>query len=115
MPDDLQTICGELAAKVPTEPGAEFDFTEDLLPTPPLQLTSDKLFIAKHVKRYGGFYAVDSLWFHSYQITYRRLALLILAAVFHAKQAPIRLDLTHPASDIKHLMLDYDYKDFGWR
>src|SRR5436190_6484866 len=108
MPDDLQTIYGELASKVPIEPEAEFDLTEDLFPGPPAQLVTDRLLIEKHNYRYGGYYAVDSLWFHAHYSTFRHLGLLILASMFQNKEAAIRLDLTFPASDIKHLMLEYN-------
>ncbi len=62
---------------------------------------------------------MDSLWFYANYSTYRQFALLTLSAMFHDKSTSIRLDLLHPASDIRHIMLEYNYRDYndnsGWR
>jgi hypothetical protein len=55
-------------------------------------------------------YRVDALWFHAQPATYRQLGLLLLAVVFAAAPDRIQLELTHRASDIKHLLIDYPYR-----
>ena len=112
MVDDLSKLFGELAAKVPVEPDGTFDFSSELLPVSPEHMAIDKLVIQKSRYRYGGYYQVDLLWFHADPEIYRLLALLILSKMFHAEPKLIQLDLAHPASDIKHLMLEYSYETF---
>jgi hypothetical protein len=54
-------------------------------------------------------YRADSLQFQAIWETYRHLGLLILAVVFHKQPAQARLNLSHPASDIKQLVVEYEY------
>jgi hypothetical protein len=116
MPESLEDIFGELARQVPTAPGETFEFTADVLPVPPVNLSTNRMFIQKVQYRYSGYYQVDSLWFHAYHDVSRQLGLLTLSAMFHSHPyTPIRLDLTHPASDIHHLMFEYRYTEFEWR
>jgi hypothetical protein len=116
MPESLEEIFGELAKQVPITPGETFDFTADVLPAPPMHLATNRMFVQKIQYRYSGYYQVDSLWFHAHHDAFRQLGLLTLAAMFHSHPyTPIRLDLTHPGSDIHHLMFEYSYTEFEWR
>lgn len=111
---DLDDIFGKLAKRVPVTPGRTFSFTKDNLPIPPPQLASDKIVVQKVQYRYSGFYQVDSVWFYAQYTTFRQLALLFLSATFHAEPEVVRLDLTHSASSVKHIIIEYNYKDRGW-
>jgi hypothetical protein len=109
---DLAEHFGELAAQVPVTPNESFDFTAELLPVSPELIETNRIVIKKSKYRYGGYYQVDLLWFYAEPETYRHLALLLLSCMFHAEPKPIRLHLTHPESEIKHVMLPYNYEEF---
>lgn len=115
MTDDLAALYADPASQIPETPEEEFDFTEEILVVPPAQLSIGNLLVEKHQYRYGGYYAVDSVWFHARHDTFRQLALLVLASIFHAEPSPVRLDLTHTAAGIKHILLEHNYKEDGWR
>jgi hypothetical protein len=98
---------------VPRTPGKSFDVTADLLPPAPTKITSDGLVILKSKYRYGGYYQVDLLWFYAEPEEYRLLALLLLSRLFHPHSKPTELSMTHLDSEIKTLMLDYNYETNG--
>jgi hypothetical protein len=109
---DLATHFGPLSQRLPTrtdEPQPIL-LAGPTLPAPNLHLTSDQLIIHKRFHQYWPSYRVDALSFHAEPATYRQLGLLLLAVVFAAAPDRIQLELTHPASDIKHLLIDYPYR-----
>jgi hypothetical protein len=81
-----------------------------LLPPAPAHVTSSSLVVLKSKYRYGGYYQVDLLWFYAEPEEYRLLALLLLSRIFHPQSAPTELSLMHPSTEIKYLMLDYNYE-----
>lgn len=72
---------------------------------PPPHLSTRALVIQRTVNDWLGLYRADMLIFQARKETLRHLGVLILAALFHRHRSETRLDLLHPASDIKHLVL----------
>lgn len=103
---DLQRLFGEAAEKVPTSEEESHVFTAGTLTTAPPQLVTDGLYIKKTAHEYGYGYEVDLLMFHARKETYRLLGLLFLSVVFDPEPKAVSLELTHPASDIKHFLID---------
>lgn len=110
MSDDLERLFAELAAKLPTSPDEELELTSATLPRPSAHLTTDQLSIEKGLHDYNGVFRADVVLFHADKSTYRHLGLLILAVVFHTMQEAVEIDLTHPASVIKRLVVESPYK-----
>lgn len=113
MPCDLDTIYGQLSRTLPTRSDGSQTIllSAQTLPVPPLQLTSDRLVITTRVHTHSPSYRADALWFQARPLAYRQLGLLLLSVVFAPAPDRIQLDLTHPASEIKHLLIDYPYRD----
>ncbi len=64
------------------------------------------LYIEKGVHDYNGYFRADIVLFHAHKATYRQLGLLILAVVFHTLPETVEIELTHPASAIKRLIVE---------
>jgi hypothetical protein len=103
---DLQRLFGESAAATPTTEDESFVFTTGTLPAAPPRLFTDGLYIKKTAHAYEYGYEVDLLRFHARKETYRLLGLLFLSVVFDPEPKAVSLELTHPASDIKHFLID---------
>lgn len=58
-------------------------------------------------------FRADALWFYACEQTYRQLGLLILAVVFQPDVPGVDLELTHPASDIRHLCITYEHPNLN--
>lgn len=112
---DLERIFGELAAQLPTSfSGNDCNtFTSRDLPVPLVRLLSDRLYIHKRAHQYHEYYSyqVDSLYFFAHKETYQHLGLLMLAVLFHPQPSEVVIELIHPASDIKNLILVYEHGD----
>src|SRR5262245_49038061 len=106
---DLERIFGELATTVPTDKDESFIFSSQNLPIPPTQLTTDSLYIEKHFQDYAYSHRIDSLMFHAHKEAYRNLALLIFAITFVRQSYVVHVTLTHPASQIKNLIIENAY------
>ncbi len=111
---DLAILFGSMSQMMPTAPD-ETDprlFSAQILPPPPLQLQTDQLIIKRrfHEDSLGSHTPV--LCFQADKVTYRRLGLLLLSITFAAAPDCVQLDLTHPVSDIKHLLIDYPYRSY---
>jgi hypothetical protein len=113
MPCDLDTIYGQLSQTLPTRSDGSQTLllSAQTLPAPPLQLTSDRLVITTRVHTHAPSYRADALWFQARPLVYRQLGLLLLSVVFAPAPDRIQLDLTHPASDVTQLLIDYPYRD----
>jgi hypothetical protein len=79
------------------------------LPIPPVELNTDQLLVARLQHGYNDCYRADALWFQARKQTYTYLGLLILAVLFHPEPTSVHIALHHPASDIKHLLVEYAY------
>ncbi len=84
-------------------------FSARLLPLPPRDMVTDRLIIAKTTHNYDSHWQTEALHVQAHKETYRQLGLLILAVVFHETPAQVHLTLTHPVSDIKHLIVEFEY------
>ncbi len=114
--DTLEEYFGRQAEAVPTAittPEAYYEFSASTLLPPPEQLTTGRLYIGRGISAYDEYFAVDQLIFHAHKETLRRLALLILAAVFHPEREVVRLSLTHPASALKALIIACEGQPFS--
>jgi hypothetical protein len=109
---ELVNIFRELESKIPTSTDELFTFSAEVLPVPPLQITSERIFIKKSEHHYGS-YRTDLLWICAHKKTYRYLGLLTLAVLFHPEPSKVKLNLVHPESDIKNLIIEYEYEELG--
>jgi hypothetical protein len=55
-------------------------------------------------------FRADSIHVHAHKPTYRLLGLLIMAVVFHGEPDEVQIELTHPASTIKLLIVESPYR-----
>lgn len=110
---DLKTVFGGTAQRVPNSTDDNFVFSSQTLPIPPVYMETERLLVRRTHHDYNGWFRADALWFQAHRSTYKNLALLILSMIFHAEPNRVFLELTHPASDIKHLVIEYEHK--GWR
>jgi hypothetical protein len=109
---DLERVFGELSRVIPAsiaDRDHNFLFTAETLPQPPAHMETDRLYIAKGIHDYDSCFRADALWWFATKDTYTHLALLILAVLFHPEPDKVDVRLTHPASEIKHLIVEYEY------
>jgi len=113
MARDLETTFGLLAERVPTGPVGDIDFVLSAgdLPAPPASLDTDRLIVHRRWHGYNADYRADSLWFQASRETYRQLGLLILSVLFHEQPAQVRLAVCHNRSDIRQLIVEYEYPE----
>lgn len=108
----LEDSFGELAAELPTSfDSNHYILSSQNLPVSPPRLASDRLYIQKCTHGYGDSHRVDSLNFFAHKETYQHLGLLIMAVVFHPQPREVIIELTHPASEIKNLVVEYEHRD----
>jgi hypothetical protein len=107
---DLERLFADLGANLPTSADEELALASASLPLPPAHLATDQLYIEKSLHDYNGYFRADVVLFHARKVTYRQLGLLILAVVFHTLPEPVEVDLTHPASAIKRLIVESPYQ-----
>ena len=108
---DLERMFGGIVGTIPTLPTGddEFVFSTRTLPVPPAEMVTDRLILTKTTHNYYPAWRVDALWMQAHRRTCRQLGLLILAVVFHEMPARVHVALTHPSSDIKHLVIEFEY------
>ncbi len=108
---DLEKVFGELANGVPSSPTANvnFIFSAEILPVSPTQMVTDRLLIRKATHSYNDYDLRDALWFYAHKNTYRNLALLILSVIFHSELPRVQIEITHPKSDIKYLVIEFEH------
>jgi len=116
---DLKSIFGELAKQVPTATtgNERFLFSPQNLPVPDSELQTDQLVIKKHRHFYGislsdkleANFPVDNISVQAQKETYKNLGLLILSVLFHPEPQQVHLNLLHPDSEIKHLVVKFEY------
>jgi hypothetical protein len=107
---DLNAIFGGLASRVPDGPPGygEFVFHQQILPVPPVSLTSDRIVIRKGVHYYNSCYRADGLETFLSAQTSRELGLFLLACGFHGPGETTTLTLSHPESDIRRIVVTAD-------
>jgi len=107
---DLERVYGDVARTVPTGEDDAFTVSAETLPQAPERPATDRLIVRKAIHWYHAYAnaRVDALIFEAQKPTYRLLALALLARIFHAEPREIHLELTHPHSEIRALVLDFD-------
>lgn len=110
---DLEGIFDDLGSRLPTIHDNSYCIvlSSENLPIPPTHLTSDRLYIQKGIHQYGYSYRVDALDFYAHKETYTYLGLLFLAALFNPQPSEVVVELTHSASDIKNLVIEYQHRE----
>ncbi|AKF06673.1 hypothetical protein [Sandaracinus amylolyticus] len=100
----------EATAHVVAEPERKVVFTRDAIPPPPSRVALGRLVILRGHHAYHGYTQsqCDALHLLAERETCRALGLLLLARLFHPSGTPARIELTHPASEVRALLLDYD-------
>lgn len=113
---DLERVFGNTADIVPTSPTGELEyvFSQSTLPVPPAEMATDQVILTKTTHNYYPGWRVDAVWMQANRRTCRNLALLILAVVFHEMPEPVHVALTHPSSDIKHLIVEFAEASIGY-
>lgn len=101
---DLEQLFGPVVQALPAPPAgpAAFVFSPDNLPGLPPRLQSDRLILKR---------GEANVSFQARPATYRHLGALLMALQYQPEPDGVQLDLTHPASEIKHLLIDYPFRD----
>ncbi|MFY9222376.1 MAG: hypothetical protein WAQ98_06900 [Blastocatellia bacterium] len=107
---NLEEHFKELVEQLPTSTQSEkpYIFSELTFSNLPRDFYTNSLCLKKGEHHYGS-YRNDQIYFHAYKNTYRCLGLLILAVIFSENIDKVHLELTHPCSDIKHLIINYEH------
>jgi hypothetical protein len=109
--DDLETVFGALADSLPRHildgDSESFVFTKENLPQPPATMVSDQFWMRRVGLRWYDNFPNDGLDLCIDKRSCTTLGLLLLAAVFHPEPATVDVELTHPASRIRHLRIRY--------
>lgn len=105
---DLACIFRRLERGIPTVEEREFLFKQHSFPRLKTQLVTDGLLITKGLCDYGRDYRVERLHFQAHKKTYRYLGLLILSVVFRGLRR-VSLNLAHPKSDVRQLIIESDW------
>jgi hypothetical protein len=118
---DLELLYADPAGRLPTshdynaalEAGrphlAQATFDRSSLPTPPADLTSARVCMSGGSHGYGAL-TVDTVEISAHRETYRALGLFILAGLLTPGANRFVLGLTHPASQVRRLVVDTMYR-----
>src|SRR5476651_310047 len=101
---DLEAVLGGLCDKLPTNDDDEIVLSSKNLPQLPERMECSKLLIKLSEGAHEGIRR-DFLAFDAESRTYQLLALALLAKIFHEGPPIARIKLTHPASDIREIVL----------
>lgn len=109
MIDELSTLFATFAATIPEHEDSNFVFSSTNIPVPSRNIRTSSIVIRKGKHGYQAYSITisDVLHFHAHKQSYRLLALLLLAKVFHETPAEICLHLEHPDSQVQTLILGY--------
>jgi len=106
--DRYGSLAGELLQSADSEPGY-FSLSLENLPEPPNRLSTSELCLTWGYHFYNGS-PLDLVSFELDKSACRHLALLVLACAFHAKPDGVQIELTHPRSRIRRLVIDSSWK-----
>lgn len=108
---DLEDLFRGVAEDVPSsiDLGEEFIFSASTLPVPPTRLRTGALVVHRGKHQYGDYYLTDVLHFQAEKCTYECLGLLILAVLFHPDPKQVTVELAHPSSEIRRLIVEYEH------
>jgi len=102
--DDLARLFGELTGAVPDGPPGEVDFifSREVLPVPPPELATERVFVSKTYHDYNGWYRADALILFVDPVASRELGVFLLACALHD---PVEARLELPlASDVRRFV-----------
>jgi hypothetical protein len=109
---DLEAAFGALADSLPRHildgDSESFVFTRHNLPQPRDMMLGDQFWLRRVGLRFYDNFPNDGLDLCIDKRSSTLLGLLLLASVFHPEPATIDVELTHPASKIRHLRLRYE-------
>jgi len=118
---ELELVYAEAAQRLPSlldddvalgadqPPPAPAVFERGTLPTPPEGVYAERLLIVGGSHGYGAL-TVDLVEFCAHRETYRALGLFVLAALLRPGPNRFELALTHPASQVRRLVVDTTYR-----
>ncbi len=101
----LEDLYGPAFARLANEEWAKFSPAD--FPPPPRVITADNL-VVRRIRRNIGGYQHEQVCFLAHKSTFRRLALVLIAGLFHdpREDLPIRIELAHPAAELPTLFVD---------
>ncbi len=112
--DELESIFGDIAAKIPrlSTHDAEFEFNSGNLPVPPSELSTNALWF-----RLAGWHTYNSFPVASIDLCItkpgcRLLASLILAVVFHSEPETVELHLRHHSARVDLLRVRHEQQSW---
>jgi hypothetical protein len=106
---DITLLYQPILEGIPTPTSGDefFVFSEQNLPIPPEQIDTNTFYIQRRDHGYDDYFRADQLWVFADKQTLRYIALLTLSVIFHAHIDQIHVHITHPWSDIKHLIIRF--------
>lgn len=105
----FDSLAAELPERQDDSESGYFSLSLENLPEPPSHLTTSEICLNWHYHFYNGS-PVDLVTFELDKPTCRHLALLVLACAFHEVPDGVQLELTHPRSKIRRLVVDSSWK-----
>jgi len=112
---DLEALYGTAASTLPYGEDAEPDeiaLSGQTLPAPPAAMETDQLCATWGYHFYGDS-PVEAVSFEVDKATARHLGLLIFARVFHRKAPRVVVELTHPRSTLRRLIIGLEDSEPG--
>lgn len=123
---DLEEVYADAMAALPTSPDYEAaeeagtqetarrTYAHGSLPLPPPGLESGRIIVCGGTHSYPSL-SVDFIQVHAHRETYRALGLFILAGLLAPGPRRFELALTHPASQVRRIVLDTSsYRESHW-
>jgi hypothetical protein len=108
MPCELTPLFSDLAGTLPgLLDDAELVLQPNNLPLPPSVLSTDQLVVTPGYHDYHPGFRIDRVDFAATKQTYASLGLLILAVLIHPEPEAVELQLTHPLSKVKKIVIDF--------
>jgi hypothetical protein len=104
---DLGRIFGGMRTSLPKDAHSTIIFSTSSFNGCPERVETDRLVLAKSTHEYGSGYRTDLIKFHAKRETFQELGLLILAIVFQPGGYRTHVELNHPLSIIKNLVVSY--------
>ena len=108
---DLQKLYKGILSRVPKDEDDDIILDRRNLPVPAAHLCTDKIVTEKRHHDYNTCFRADFLILYGGKRTLRLLGLHILAVIFHKDSSESVLELTHPETDIRHLIIEFEYPD----
>jgi hypothetical protein len=122
---DLEEVYRDAMAALPTSP--DYDAAEEAgtqetarrtyahgsLPLPAPGLASGRIIVHGGTHSYPSL-SVDFIQVHAHRETYRALGLFIFAGLLAPGPRRFELALTHPASQVRRIVLDTSYRESYW-